>query len=171
MALIYDPGAVRGGKFNPMFVESLFLVAPTSVRLPRAGKDTVPLAALANLPLMLPSRIHTIRKAVEAAFVRARIELKLIAEIESVATIASAIEAGVGSTILPWSSARRVAGSEGAILRRIVKPGIEVKVSLCTPDQLPISDPALAVQDLIFELIETSPEIDALRGVNRVRYD
>lgn len=168
MALIYDPGAIRGVKFKPMFVESLFLVAPGSTRIPVGTGDTVPLSALADLPLMLPSRIHTIRQTVDAAFDRAKLAPALVAEIESIATLVSAIEAGIGATILPWSSARQVAASEGTILRRIVRPAIEVKVSLCTPDQLAISDPALAVQDLIFELIETSPVFDALRGVARI---
>ncbi len=168
LALIYDPGVIRGVKFKPMFVESLFLVAPKSTEISSGTSDTVPLSALAELPLMLPSRIHTIRQAVDAAFARARINNKLIAEIESVATLASAIDAGVGATILPWSSARQVAASEGALLRRIVRPGIEVKVSLCTPDQLTVSDPALAVRDLLFELLETSPIFSDLQGIARI---
>lgn len=169
MALIYEPGAIRGVKFKPMFVESLFLVAPRAQAIAGAGDETVPLAALADVPLMLPSRIHTIRQAVESAFARARLVPTLVAEIESVATLGSAIEAGLGATILPWSSARRVATGTGAVLRRIVKPVIQVKVSLCTSDQLTISDPALAVQDLLFELVETSALLDDLKGVARVR--
>ncbi len=168
MALIYDPGAIRGVKFKPMFVESLFLVAPKSTKIPGTTGDTVQLSSLAELPLMLPSRIHTIRQTVDAAFGRARLESRLVAEIESIATLASAIDAGIGSTILPWSSARQVATPEGAILRRIVRPTIEVKISLCTPDQLAISDPALAVQDLMYELIETSPVFETQRGVMRI---
>jgi len=169
MALIYDPGAIRGVKFKSMFAESLFLVVPESVELPISTDETVPLSALADVPLMLPSRIHTIRQAVETAFARARLAPTLVAEIESVATLGSAIEAGIGATILPWSSARRVAAGAGAVLRRIVKPAIQVKVSLCTPDQLTISDPALAVQDLLFDLVETSPVLDNLKGVARIR--
>lgn len=168
MALIYDPGAIRGVKFKPMFVESLFLVAPKSTGIPGVGEDTIALSALADLPLMLPSRIHTIRQSVDAAFGRARMKPTLVAEIESVATLVSAIEAGIGATILPWSSARHVAATEGTILRRIVRPSIEVKVSLCTPDQLTISDPALAVRDLLFELIDTAPIFDNLQGVTRI---
>lgn len=168
MALIYDPGAIRGVKFKPMFVEALFLVAPRSSRVPGGSHEAVPLSALAELPLMLPSRIHTIRQAVDAAFGRARLVPKVVAEIESIATLMSAIEAGIGATVLPWSSARQVAVSDGTILRRVVRPAIEVKVSLCTPDQLTISDPALAVRDLIFELMKTSPVFDTLQGVAHI---
>lgn len=155
MAVIYEPGAIRGVTFKPMFEEALVVAVPATIPVPGSVDSPVPLAALAGVPLMLPSRIHTIRQAVEAAFARARIEPTLIAEIESVATLGSALASGLGATILPASTARRVAAGAGVTLRRIAKPEIRVKVSLCTADQLAISDAALAVQDLLFELVDT----------------
>lgn len=155
MAVIYEPGAIRGVTFKPMFEEALVVAVPATIPVPGSIDSPVSLAALAGVPLMLPSRIHTIRQAVEAAFARARIEPTLIAEIESVATLGSALASGLGATILPASTARRVAAGAGVTLRRIAKPEIRVKVSLCTADQLAISDAALAVQDLLFELVDT----------------
>jgi LysR family nitrogen assimilation transcriptional regulator len=157
MAVIYEPGAIRGVTFKPLFEEALVLAVPASFAIAGTGQATVPLTALASVPLMLPSRIHTIRQVVEQAFARARIEPTLTAEIESVATLGSALATGLGATILPWSAARRVAGEADVALRRIVRPEIRVKVSLCTADQLAISDAALAVRDLVFELVDALP--------------
>ncbi len=160
MAVIYQPGAIRGVTFKPMFEEQLCLVAPAAFPIAGAAGSTVALGALGQVPLMLPSRIHTIRQAVEAAFARARMEPALIAEIESVSTMGSALAAGLGATILPWSTARRVATGAHVVLRRIVRPAISVKVSLCTADQVAISDAALAIQDLLFELVSSLPASD-----------
>lgn len=168
LGLIYDPGPTRGVVFAPMFVEELFLVTSADTEVVGATADTAPLKAIQSLDLMLPSRIHTIRKVVDTSFERLRITPKIIAEIESVATLGSALSAGLGATILPWSSANRIAAGGGLALRRVISPAIEVKISLCTPDHLPMSEAALAVRYLMFELIETSSELSEIRGVKRI---
>jgi len=127
----------------------------------------VPLAALDGLPLLLPSRIHTIRRLVDSAFERAGIAASLVAEIESATTLArtlaSAVDSGIGATILPWSSASSIAenlrraGGRDLVIARIVEPALKARVSICTPDQIAMSDAAQAVHDLILELVETSP--------------
>jgi LysR family transcriptional regulator, nitrogen assimilation regulatory protein len=161
MALIYQPGPIRGVKFEPMFEEELFLLS--SHRPGGARTDEVPLAALEGMPLLLPSRIHTIRKLVDSAFERAGIIPNLVAEIESAATLASAVDSGVGATILPWSSAssiadaQRRAGGREAFLARLVEPSLKARIAICTPDHLPMSDAASAVHALILELVQSSP--------------
>ena len=167
LALIYDSGPIRGVRFEPMFTETLFAVTPSDLALPGATTDTVPLRALRDLELLLPSRIHTIRKIVDASFERIRVKPRVIAEIESVASLAQAIRAGIGATILPWSSASGIASTAGLALRHVTSPAIELKISLCTSDHLPMSDPALAVQDLVFELIANSPELRQAGGIKR----
>jgi monoamine oxidase len=64
MALIYDPGPLRGVQFEPVFSEDLFLVAPTGRAALEQDEETVGLQALRDVELLLPSRIHTIRKVV-----------------------------------------------------------------------------------------------------------
>ena len=152
VAFIYDAGPIRGVRFEPMLSEELFLVAPAETPLPSDSPSEIPLRALAELNLLLPTRIHTIRKTVDNTLLRAGIQPRVIGEIESVGTLASAIAAGVGASILPWSAASRIEGTRGLVLRRIVQPTIDVRVSLCTSDQLPLSEPAIAIQDMLAEL-------------------
>ena len=161
MALIYQPGPIRGLKFELMFEEELFLLS--SYRPGSRKGETVQLAALDGVPLLLPSRIHTIRKLVDSAFERSGIVPHLVAEIESATTLASAVDSGIGATILPWSSAisiadslRHASGRELSVVR-ITEPSLKARVAICTPDQLTMSDAALAVHELILELVETSP--------------
>lgn len=151
MAFIYDAGPIRGVQFEPMRTEDLFLVAaPGSAE---AGADEVSVEELADVNLLLPSRIHTIRQVVDAAFQRASLVPKVVGEIESVLTLVSAVSADVGATVLPWSAARAILDVRNLVVRRIVNPAIEVKLSLCTSDHQPLSEPALAVHDLFHELI------------------
>lgn len=153
MAFIYDAGPIRGVQFEPMRTEDLFLVAAPGSAEP--GADEVSVEELADVNLLLPSRIHTIRQVVDAAFGRASLTPKVVGEIESVLTLVSAVSADLGATVLPWSAARAILDVRNLVVRRIVNPTIEVKLSLCTSDHQPLSEPALAVHDLFHELITT----------------
>lgn len=161
MALIYQPGPIKGVKFEPMFEEELFVLS--SQRIAPGQDRDVAVSGLAGIALLLPSRIHTIRKLVDSAFERAGIVPDVVAEIESAATLASAVDSGLGATILPWSSAssiaesqRRASGRE-LYIARIIEPSLKARIAICTPDQLAMSDAALAVHELILELVARSP--------------
>ncbi len=147
MAFIYDAGPIRGVQFEPMRTEELYLVSA-----PGVGSADISIAELADVGLLLPSRIHTIRQVVDAAFRQASLEPKVVGEIESVLTLVSAVSAGVGATVLPWSAAEAILDVRNLSIRRI-DPVIEVKLSLCTSDHQPLSEPALAVHDLFNDLI------------------
>jgi LysR family nitrogen assimilation transcriptional regulator len=151
MALIYDPGPTRGARFTPMLTEELYCVTSVS----SDASTDIALSELRDVPLFLPSRIHTVRKVVDVAFRRSSIDMNLVAEIESVATLSRAVAAGEGATILPRSVAKAIAEFGNLAVRRVVKPTIEVKISLCISDHLPMSEPAIAVYAILQELTQT----------------
>ncbi|MGL4323811.1 MAG: nitrogen assimilation transcriptional regulator NAC [Beijerinckiaceae bacterium] len=161
MALIYQPGPIKGVRFEPMFEEELYLLASSQMGMGR--EKAVTLAALENIPMLLPSRIHTIRRLVDSSFERAGLALNVIAEIESATTLASAVDASIGATVLPLSSAlsmvemQRRSNGRDLTVTRIVEPALRVRVSICLADGLAMSDAAQAVHDLIAELVSASP--------------
>lgn len=168
VAFIYDAGPIRGVTFEPLLNENLFVVAPLSQVEHLEGKDEITVQQLAELDLMLPTGIHTVRKVVDTTFRRVGLSPKLIAEIESLSTMARAISAGIGSTILPWSAANAVRDSdEHVAVLRIVKPSMNVKISLCVSDQFPLSEPALAVNDILTELAHSFAASDDAHGVQK----
>lgn len=136
-----------------MRTEDLYLIGAPGTAAPALPGDEVSITELADVGLLLPSRIHTIRQVVDAAFRHASLEPKVVGEIESVLTLTSAIGAGLGATVLPWSAAQAILDVRKLVVRRITDPAIEVKLSLCTSDHQPLSEPALAVHDLFHELI------------------
>lgn len=159
MAFIYGAGPLRGVQFEPVRTEDLYLIgAPGDTAPP--GQGEVKLAELAGLPLLLPSRIHTIRQVVDAAFQQASLRLNVVGEVESALTLVNAVDAGIGATVLPWSAARAILDVRELSVRRIVEPVITVKLSVVTSDNQPLSEPALAVHDLFLELIDTDRNKD-----------
>lgn len=149
LAILYDSGPVKGLAFERLVTEELVLVST-----PDAGPDEaeVPIEVLAEVPLMLPSPIHTLRKAVAAACDTAGIQPLVMAELESVGLMGRAVAAGLGSTVLPRSVAERL--TEGSDLRMArIAPGIEVHLSLGTPSSLPLSRAAECVRDLLRHVV------------------
>ena len=150
MAVLYGSKAVHGLSFMPLVKEELFLVSPADMPLPDGSID---LAQLHDVELLLPRPYNVVRKLVDEAFMGIHRLPNVVAEIESASTLAAAIADGLGATILPVSAARVVAAACGARLSRIVNPVIAAPLSLCLSDHLPLSEPALAVKEILMELV------------------
>jgi LysR family nitrogen assimilation transcriptional regulator len=115
----------------------------------------VPLGALDGMPMLLPPAYNFVRRAIDTAFTRSRINLKVVAEVEIVRTLARAVGNGLGATIMPKAIADRIVSeSSEPLVCRVVSPRIEETLSLCTSDQNSLSEPAFAVRDILVELTE-----------------
>lgn len=161
MAMIYASQPIKGTQLTPLFSEELFFVTPEDFRQIGSPEEPLELRLLADVRLVLPGRDHFLRKLIDQAFARAHVEPKVVAEIDSVGALAAAVEAGIGASILPMSVARGTAGLEKAQVRRLVRPTIEAKVSLCTPDPMPMSEPALAVKAVLLKVVAELMETGA----------
>ncbi|GAC1428258.1 MAG: nitrogen assimilation transcriptional regulator NAC [Burkholderiaceae bacterium] len=150
MAVLYGEKSFHGLSYQLLIKEELFLVAPSNLYLP---EGEIVLAELRDVELLLPRPYNYVRKYVNEAFTHAQMKPRVVAEIESASTLTAALAAGLGATILPDSAARVIAGPSGARLYRIVDPVIEMPLSLCVSDHLPMSDPARAVRDILLELV------------------
>lgn len=154
MALIHGVGPIKGVRFDPILSEEFYLVAPQDFAI-EADAKPVPIAALDGIPLLLPPAYNFVRRAVDTAFTRSRINLKVVAEVEVVRTLARAVASGLGATIMPKAIADRiVAEASEPLVCRVVSPRIEETLSLCTSDQNALSEPALAVRGILVELTE-----------------
>ncbi|MFJ2606332.1 MULTISPECIES: nitrogen assimilation transcriptional regulator NAC [unclassified Streptomyces] len=166
MAFIYGAGPLRGVQFEQLRTEDLFVIG-TDAELGGVPEGEVPLRCLDGVPLLLPSRIHTIRQVVDAAFQQASLAPHVVGEVESALTLVNAVDAGLGATVLPWSAARAILDLRALSVRRIVEPVIQAKLSLVTSDNQPLSEPALAVHDLFLELVrELDAKKEAENGAN-----
>ena len=153
LAIIYGAGPIKGARLRSLFVEELVLFAPEDAAIPGPHGSDVPLAALAGMRLLLPSRIHLLRHVIDAGFARAGLEPDIAAEIDSPAALKDALRAGLGVVLLPNSAFAEGAARSRLQVRPIRQPRLEATVSLCLPDQLPITSSVRAVEDSILHLV------------------
>lgn len=153
MALIYAADPIKGVTLQPLFREEMFLVSPPGTKLPGDQGEPLPLSELDNIPLLLPSKGHLLRRLIDDAMSRARATPQVISEIESVPALSAAVLDGMGSTILPASVVTATSSFAGAEIRGLIKPVIEATVSLCISDHLPLSEPALAARSVLLGVV------------------
>lgn len=152
MALLHGTGPLKGLRFERIGREDFVLVLRADLAAGLEG-PSVPAARLGGLPFLLPPAYNLVRRAVEQAFARARVELSVIAEIDAVRTLSRAVQAGLGATIVPPAIAERIV-QEGHNIRTfaIGAPVIGEVLSLCTSELVPLSEPAEAIRELLREL-------------------
>lgn len=153
MALIYAADPIKGVTLQPLFREEMFLVSPPGMELPGDAGEPLPVSALNELPLLLPSKGHLLRRLIDEALARARASPDVVSEIESVPALGAAVLDGLGSTILPASVVTETSGFAGAQVRALTKPVIDATVSLCVSDHLPLSEPALAARSVLLDIV------------------
>jgi LysR family nitrogen assimilation transcriptional regulator len=153
MAMIYGSGPIKGVKLQPLFREELYLVSRSGSTAKKQTDEPLPLSALADVKLLLPSQGHFLRRLIDESLARARVTPNVVSEIESVSALGAAVTEGLGATILPASVASALSFA-GVEVRRLVRPAIEATVSLCVSDHLPLSEPALATRSVLLTVVE-----------------
>lgn len=150
IALLYGDAAEPGLSKRALLDDRLVLVTGGGgTRLPRK----LPLKALPDWPLVLPGVEHGLRRIVDDACAPHGLRLDVVAEIESLGSVKRAVEAGIGSTILPAVSvAEEVATGR---LRTIVidSPGMSRRVVRATSVVRPATHAAVAVNALVHGVV------------------
>ncbi|MEW9871814.1 nitrogen assimilation transcriptional regulator NAC [Arthrobacter sp. HS15c] len=156
MALIYEPGPIRGVQFTTMIVEDLHLVVNAkNASIAGTGEsDKITLEEAAEFGLFLPEQNHTLRQIIETGMRDKGLILRLVGEVESVPSLTRLLEADMGATILPKSAADALFHEEDFRVLRIVDPGLQCKIALCTPDHEPLSEAASAVLMVLKEMLQ-----------------
>lgn len=152
MAVMHGAGPMRGIRFQPLIEEEFFLVHPVALPLPAPDAGPIDVANLEGVPLMLPSRVNFVRRAVDAAFASIHRTPGIIAEVESPGALRDAIAEGMGCAILPWSVANQICAPGRSAVRAITNPRISDTISIGVSDQIPLSDAAVAVRGVLLDL-------------------
>ena len=98
LALVYEDQPVMGFVREPLFRQSLYLIQrKKTARTPQR----VTLARLASMPLVLPAYPNLVRKLLDDAFVAAGVEPTTVAEADVFSSMLSAVQSGIGDTVLP----------------------------------------------------------------------
>jgi len=155
MALIYEPGPIRGVQFTTLIVEDLYLIVNARRELPvSADAKSIALGEVAAVGLFLPEQNHTLRQVVQAGIENMGLKLKLVGEVESVPSLTRLLRTDLGATILPKSAADALFHEEDFRVLRITDPALQCKIALCTPDHEPLSEAGSAVLLVLKEMLQ-----------------
>ncbi len=119
---------------------------------------------VAGLPLVMPSPTHSLRTTVEAAFAQQGLDLRVIADVDSLPTMRKAAASGLAATILPMSGLSGLAEADRPTIRRIVEPCITRPLGLCHASDLPLVGAIAVVADLVVAEMRRLVETGAWTG-------
>ncbi|MGV3573075.1 MAG: LysR substrate-binding domain-containing protein [Ramlibacter sp.] len=143
LAVLFDTHPARRWSVTPLLEEKLFLIAPRR----SDAKARVRMAELKGLPLILNSGAHGLRSTLDAAFARARFKPVVAAEIDSLALLMDAVDAGLGCTIQPWAALGRFADAQERFqLSEIADAQVRRLNSLCSLSDDELSPAGLAAR-------------------------
>lgn len=114
LAVLFESGlgsrhnlqAARRWSVLPLLEEDLFLICARAHSAPRRS-TRIRMAQLKDEPLILPTGPHGLRSTLDAAFERARVTPRVVLEIDSLAMLMAAVDAGLGATLQPWAAVGR----------------------------------------------------------------
>jgi LysR family nitrogen assimilation transcriptional regulator len=150
MGVLYTPVPLRAIDVDPLVTDELVLIVPESGAAALAGGVDFP--ALTSMPLFLPSRQHSIRQVVDAAFQRVNAFPLLAGELESVPQLLESVRARLGSSILPRRCLPADIGT-GVVVVPLGPRPTEMTIALCTAGFQPLTEQAEAVLPLLRGLI------------------
>jgi LysR family tcuABC transcriptional regulator len=152
LAILFDTNPARRWSVTPLLEEKLYLIRRA------AGAPAAPagmkIAQLKGVPLILPTGPHGLRSTLDAAFARARVKPALAMEIDSLAMLMDAVDAGLGATIQPWAAIGRYAdGTRRFQLVRISDAPARRLNSLCSLSDDELSPAALATRVVLADRV------------------
>lgn len=155
LAVLYGPTADLHLRLTDIMFEELVLVSPAKGA--RAGA-ALPVAELAGMDLILPSRPHGLRIVVETAAAKAGAAINVRFEVDSFHALKEMVAAGLGHSVLPLSAFYREQ-TEGVFrLSRLIRPKVARQLVLALPSSRMETAATTAVHRLILD------EIRAARG-------
>ena len=133
VAVLYNAQAGTEIDIKPLMVEELVLV---QARPPGLAEDPPPAAlalrALADLPLVIPSRPNAIRMHVESELARIGCRPHVALEIDGVSAILDLVADGAGSAVLSRNAVASSVRPSAFSLRPIGDPPLRILVALAT---------------------------------------
>jgi LysR family nitrogen assimilation transcriptional regulator len=142
LALVFEDLPGIGFVRAPLFRQRLYLVQR---KMTARTAQRVTLARLATMPLVLPARPNLVRKILDDGFVAAGVEPVTVAEADAFSSVLSAVQSGIGATILPKGDFSDSPGNTNLIAIPI-DPPIYLTAVLISSRESALTTPAEAVR-------------------------
>jgi LysR family nitrogen assimilation transcriptional regulator len=162
---ILSQAARPGLHLEWIYEEALYLAAPADLAL----EEPFPISSIDQVSLILPSATLGIRSLLDAAFSRAGVVPRVVAEVDgSIPTTNALVRRAVGCSIVPWATiAEDVARGEVKGIR--LTPYLWRSIALCRAVVPPLPRAAAAVFSLIKQVSRARAEALAPGGSLRLK--
>ena len=153
IAVLYNPSPMQGIEYKPLVQEQLLLVQPRPAGLQEdPPPPPLPLQAVAQLPLVIPSRPNAIRMHVESEMAVIGCRPHIALEIDGVSAILDLVADGAGCAILSRNAVMRSVNPSAYSVRPIGQP--ELRIDLATA--ISSLRPTTLTQQAALELLENT---------------
>jgi LysR family tcuABC transcriptional regulator len=105
LSILFSRDAIPDLPSEPLVAEELFVMLPTHSKLVAARRSKLSVAETAQLPLILPTSIHGLRRRITVEFEQRNLTTRVVAEIDSLSLLMACVREGMGATIKPMSAA------------------------------------------------------------------
>lgn len=168
VAILHDPAPAPGLNFVPLREDPLFLIERRGPR--RDARQTVSVAALADYPLIIPSRPHPLRLLIETRLASLGKQISVAIEVDAVGGIVDLVSQGMGHAIVTQNALLIASDASRLSARRLVAPKLSSALVLTTSNERPVTELTRRSAELIREFLpQRLSEIARAAGVDRPR--
>lgn len=153
LAVLFSTQAARRWSVAPLLEEKLLFITARKNGSPGARPmPALSIRALAQHELIMPTGSHGLRATLDAAFVRARVTMKLASEIDSLTVLMDAVDAGFGATVQPGAALGRYADAASRFaIASLADRHVHRLSSVCSLSDDELSPAALAARIVLVD--------------------
>lgn len=143
VAVLYDTFDTPLIEKRTVFTEELFLIGPGNRDTPEpatsAPMATILLREITRYPLIIPGRMHAIRRMVESAAAEQGVRLRIELEVDAVASILDLVSEGIGHAVLSLNATTSDALKRRFEVTRITEPTLYSRLAIATSSKHTLS--------------------------------
>jgi LysR family nitrogen assimilation transcriptional regulator len=151
MAIQFRDAGTRGIELQPLLEEDLYVIGQSSSG---EAAEECELRELDGVPMVLGVSAQSLRMLMERSFAQARLELNVVADVDSFRAAVAIARTGAARTVLPLSALVPLPVDEQPPARRLINPEIRRPVALAWSTSLPRTGAAVAVQRIILQVTQ-----------------
>lgn len=162
MAVLFDVEDDAAFALTHLVTEHLFLVtAPGGVA---DGRETVQLAELHGVPLVVTGQAHGLQQVLDRHASETGIALEFKTELDSLVAIKKLVATGYGHAVLPWGAVQEECRTGTLCAAEICAPSLSRRVFLATSRDWPVSRAAEVIAEVTVELVQELVAADRWSG-------
>lgn len=147
MALLYNPSAAPDLEMHMLHEDELVLISAR--KSAEKLKAAVPLAQLAEIALILPSRPNAFRLLIEAELTRLSLKPRIVLEIDGLNAILELVREGLGHAVLPAYTLSQFAAPQDFRTHRIERPRLRSQLMLVRSAHRPVTATHQAAEQIL----------------------